>query len=315
MKKRFAFVIVSALAACSPPNIASSNGTAACTDYAYAHCSRVAACSPTAMAFRYPDVGTCKSLLEANCLAAVAAPSHGATPAFEEACSQAESNTTWSCDDFLLDQNVPPACVTPTGSAINGAACAFDSQCVSGFCAVVPGNPCGTCAPAPQVGDSCAELVACATTQACDATSMQCVAFATLAQPCSASQPCAVGLGCANGTCQMESETVGAACPANGPGCDFYQGITCNTGTFTCMAEQLASSGQACGYIDSQGVSCSAGALCINGLCVGASPVGQPCDLVAGPVCIVPSRCIVTGGTADGGTTGTCQIYDATLCH
>jgi hypothetical protein len=314
MKKRLAFVIVCTLAACSPPNIASSNGTAACTDYAYAHCSRVAACSPTAMAFRYPNVGTCKSLILANCLAAVAAPSHGATPAFEESCSLTTSSTTWSCDDFLYDQNAPPGCVTPTGSEANGAACAFDSQCVTGFCAIAPGNACGTCAAPPQPGDSCAQLATCAATQVCEPTTMQCVPFATLSQPCSASQPCAVGLGCANGTCQTESETMGSACPASGAGCDFYQGLTCNTESSTCVAEQLVASGQPCGFIDSQNVNCSAGAMCLDGLCVAASPVGQPCDLVAGPVCILPSHCIVTAGTADGGTTGTCQIYDATQC-
>jgi hypothetical protein len=107
---------------------------------------------------------------------------------------------------------------------------------------------------------------------------------------------------------------MGATCLSGGAGCDFYEGITCNAETMTCAAVQFVGPGQACGYINMQNVFCVAGAECVSGTCLAAAPVGQPCDLVSGPICIVPSHCIVSAG-ADGGTAGTCQIYDATMCH
>jgi hypothetical protein len=317
MKRLFYVVLCTILAAsCSPPNIASTSGAAACADLAFARCSRISACSATAMAYRYPNVDTCKSLFQANCLENVAA--NGVTPAFEEGCAQAISSPSWSCDDFLLDQNIPPACMAPAGSQPTGSACVTASQCSGGFCAIESGAACGTCASPPAVGSSCATIAGCAVGQTCEVDNMQCTAYATLSQPCSTTQPCAAGLGCASSssTCEPQAEMLGAACLVGGAGCDFYQGISCNSTTMICASVQFVGPGQACGFIGTQDVYCVAGAQCLGGTCVAAAPVGQACDLVNGPICISPSHCIVSADAgADGGTSGTCQIYDPTLCH
>jgi len=299
--------------ACSSNNESSAD-MAACTDIANARCSRIASCSSAAMTYRFPDMGTCESLFLASCLGALAAPSAGVTSAWEETCSQTIANANvWSCDDFLFNQNIPAACVVPAGTVASGAPCAFDTQCESSFCAIVPGSACGTCAAATQPGDSCAHLAACATTQTCEASNMQCVAFAALGQACGTSQPCAGGLSCTGGgMCEPALTTVKADCPTSGPGCDFYQDLTCNQQS-GCEPVPFVGAGQPCGYIQYETVSCEGGAQCIASVCAAAAPVGQPCDLVSGPVCIAPSRCILSADA--GATKGTCQISDATKCQ
>ncbi len=297
------------IAACGSSS-ASSNDMAACTDIANARCSRIASCSSTALTYWFPDMGTCQSVFVASCMGALAAPSTGATSAWVETCSQTIANASaWSCDDFLFNQNIPTACVVPAGTLASGAACAFDTQCQSSFCAIVPGAACGTCAAATQPGDSCAELTACATPQtgseACEPSNKQCVAFASLGQACGASQPCAAGLSCTGaGMCAPALATVKADCPTSGPGCDFFQDLTCNSQS-GCEPVPFVAAAQPCGYIQYENVSCEGGAQCIGGVCVAAAAVGQPCHLGSGPVCIAPSRCIL----------GTCQIDDATKCQ
>jgi hypothetical protein len=47
-------------------------------------------------------------------------------------------------------------------------------------------------------------------------------------------------------------------------------------------------------------------------VCVAAAPDGQPCDITAGPPCLLPAKCVLT---SDGGTAGTCRFPDSTTCH
>ncbi|MGD0527250.1 MAG: hypothetical protein ABSE49_19065, partial [Polyangiaceae bacterium] len=169
MHRRFAAFAATAVAvflglACSPANVGSNDAgpsaDQACTDDAYARCTRQQACSPnTAIQLRYGDIGTCESLVKANCLAVLAAPSTGATVAGIEACVTAINN--WDCPDYILSQNPPPECQQAIGSLAAGAGCAYPQQCQTGFCAIVPGQACGACAAPPQPGDNCAELTSC----------------------------------------------------------------------------------------------------------------------------------------------------------
>jgi hypothetical protein len=223
--------------------------------------------------------------------------------------------------------NPPPECQQATGSLAAGAACAYAQQCQSGFCAVVPGASCGTCAAAPQTGDSCAQLTTCGMGMSCLTFSSTCASPAQPMAACAPTQACTVGNECiganyttgASGTCQLAVEMLGAACSSSTNTCDFYAGLTCDTQTKQCVAAQLVGAGQACNFVTSanQSVYCGGGGKCISaspgvqGTCSGASNLGGPCDLTVGPECISPSRCIVG---SDGGTSGTCQVTDATTC-
>jgi hypothetical protein len=324
----FAATAVTALGlACSPASVGDSGTSAdkACADSAYAHCSRLSACSATAVTLRYGDVGTCESTMKSFCLAALAAPSGGSTPGGLESCVSAIPN--WNCDDFVLGQNPPPECQQATGSLAAGAGCAFAQQCQSGFCAIVPGAACGTCAAPPQPGDSCAQLTTCGVTLSCLPFNATCVLPGQPMGPCAPTQSCTLGNECiganyttgASGTCLAAVESSGAACSSTTNQCDFYAGLTCNTQMKQCVAAQLVGAGQACNFVTSasETMYCGGGGKCLSatlgaqGTCAGAANIGGACDLVAGPVCIGPSRCFVSSG---GGTGGTCQVPDGTMC-
>jgi hypothetical protein len=316
--------------ACSPASVgpadAGPSSDKACSDSAYARCTRLQACSPTEVQLRYGDLGTCESVSTAYCMNNLAAPSTGATPSSIEACVQAIPN--WDCGDYMLSQNVPPECQTTPGGLPAGAACAFPGQCQSAFCAIVPGAGCGTCAPVPQPGDGCLELASCGLTLACDGTPPTCLAPAQPMAVCIPGQSCTVGNECvgensatgASGTCKLAVETAGAACSPTVGECDFFAGLTCNTMTMQCVAAQFGGAGQPCNYVASANVTmfCAAGGKCIaatpgaQGTCSGSSTIGGPCDLAVGPTCVTPSRCIVG---SEGGTGGTCQVPDGTMCQ
>jgi hypothetical protein len=331
MKKRVLAPLLAVLfaVACSPASVgggdAGPSADQACSDSAYARCTRVEACSATAVQLRYGDVSTCQALTKSNCLGNLAAPSTGQTIAGVEGCVQAIPS--WDCGDYLFSQNPPPACQPATGSLGSGAACAFPAQCQSGFCAIVPGAACGTCGATPQPGDACAQLTSCGSAQSCNVFSSTCLPTAQPMAACAPDQACALGYGCiganyttgTSGTCQLAVETLAGACSSSTNECDFYAGLTCDTQTQQCVAAQLVGAGQACNFVTSasQSIYCGGGGKCIaampgkQGTCAGASAVGGACDLAAGPECVSPSRCIVGSG---GGTTGTCQVPDATMC-
>jgi hypothetical protein len=86
--------------------------------------------------------------------------------------------------------------------------------------------------------------------------------------------------------------------------------------TNQCERVQLAKAGQSCGDVNHQSAYCAAQGDCIGagaapGVCRSSAAAGAPCDLVQGPHCINPARCIVS---SDGGTSGTCQVPNAALC-
>jgi hypothetical protein len=269
----------------------------------------VSSCSQSAFELRYPDIATCRSLIAQNCVNEINAPSSNAVPAVFEACSMLLPGPTWACNDFLYQLNRPLACTQAAGILPNGAPCGFNNQCSTGYCQIVSGDMCGVCASPPSVGASCAQLTSCGGSGVtCDQDA--CAVFAGQGQPCTTE--CVIGQACVGGTCQPQAESLGAACSFSGPGCDFYSGLTCDNNTMKCIAAVFAGPNQTCAGVTGVEVHCSGGALCTDDSCTPVSPVGQPCDLVQGPVCIRPSVCITM---ADGGTAGTCMIPDASTCQ
>jgi hypothetical protein len=320
--------------ACSPANVASAPADAgaatsatldagdggitvasACAESAFARCSQLEACSSSAVQFRYGNLTTCEALYRATCLAIMSAPSSGTTPPTAEACAAAIS--TWSCDDYLFNQNPPPECQRQAGQLANGSPCGLGQQCQSSFCSIVTGHMCGTCAPAPLSGDSCANLTDCGPSLTCIAASLKCEGYAQMGSPCTPGLPCAVGLACVGfnvqtstaGTCQPEA--IGGPCSFLGAGCDVFRGLSCNAQTQMCETASVVGAGAACGVVANQQAYCAASGLCVEGACQAAGGVGAPCDLVKGPFCINLARCVVD---ADGGTSGTCMIPSASTC-
>jgi hypothetical protein len=294
----------------------------ACADGAFARCSLFQSCSTSALQFRFGDLRTCETLLKENCLQLSLAPSTGTTTASVEACAQDLSgpSSKWSCGDYLFNQNPPPACQQPTGALATGSPCGVGPQCQSGFCSVAAGRMCGTCAPAPQPGDSCANLATCGNTLNCISASLTCEGYVQMGGACTPGLPCGAGQACvgyniqtgASGTCQPEGTTTGAACSFAGAGCDVFAGLSCNAQTQTCATAQIVGPGQACGLVANQEAYCASSGACVAGVCQASAGVGAACDVVKGPYCVMVTRCIVDN---DGGTSGTCQIPSGTACR
>jgi hypothetical protein len=284
----------------------------ACSDYAYAYCSHLQMCSPTAVELRYIDIATCVSAYDALCTAGQSAPDTGATPASSEACVAALPN--WPCADFLNTQNIPPDCQVAKGARANGAPCAVRQQCQTGYCGIVPGSACGTCAPVPQVGDSCTAQQ-CPPGLTCAGAGQTCVGFAQVGASCGAIQPCAAGLTCvgatatASGICQAGVQTQGSACVFQGAGCDVFSALACNAQSGTCATAQLSAPGQACGQVDNQLAYCIAGT-CVRGQCVGFAPVGGACDADGSASCLDTLRCVQSADAS----AGVCEVVGATAC-
>jgi hypothetical protein len=298
----------------------------ACGDRAHANCLEIASCSAEVLATTYGDEGTCETRLKLFCLNSLAASTNGNSAGLTEACAEAFASEP--CTDYF-DLSPAPACVQAKGQLDDGMACAVAGQCATGFCAIAPGAACGTCAEAPMPGDSCAALTTCGQTLTCVTATKHCQAFATQGAACDNGSPCGDGLFCVGasttqqGTCQPAVEQVGAACDPQGktgPGCDRLASLACNTMTKQCAPLAFAALGQACGAnVGNQFAVCASAATCVAqatdagppSICVPAASDGAKCDLVLGPFCLDPARCIVTG---DASTSGTCQFPNAMAC-
>ena len=302
---RLAVLVGALVLSCSPADVGGSAAAQACQDYAYAYCAQLQTCSPTALQQRFVTVKTCESLYQTSCLNGLALASTGTTAAGREAC--ASVLPSWGCADFLHAQNPPPACVVPSGALPNGAACASYSQCQSAYCGYAAGKACGTCAPAPQPGDSCATNQ-CTTGLACMTIGLTCAAYAGAGAPC-ATAPCDEGLACVGGTCAIGVTVIGMPCDPNAAGCDIFNGLGCSGATKTCVTETLAQSGQACGMVAEQPTSCLGGN-CQHGVCIGNVPAGGACTIGGAP-CISNARCIVPAGA----TSGTCLVSGSIACE
>lgn len=320
-----AFVV---LLACSPASVGSGSAGGpsvqqACADSAYARCSHLRTCSAFALELRYGDITTCETSFRTSCMQNLLAPSTGSTPSGTEACVQKIPD--WDCVDFTDFVNPPPECSQYFGSRAAGAACAVNSQCQTGFCAIDPGNSCGVCAALPQANTSCQHLTGCGQNLSCQTVTQICAAFGGVDAPCGTGLPCAPGLGCAGydaatntlGKCEPAVTTVNATCDPKGAGCDFDSGLVCSGQTPTCVPIVLVGGGQPCGTVGGQEQRCGAGGTCVGamgttpGTCQAAVATGAACDLMKGPPCFPPSRCIAT---APGGTSGTCQVPDPSHC-
>jgi hypothetical protein len=162
---------------------------------------------------------------------------------------------------------------------------------------------------------------------------MMCEPYGALNGSCDANDPCGYGLFCVGataststpGTCQMAVETLGAACGGGTmPGCDTTSNLFCGgtAGAKTCMPITYVTDGMPCGDLSTTSrAECTAGACYTTtgpagsgdtGTCKANAADGTACDIVLGPGCVTPARCVLSG--ADGGSAGLCQIPLGATC-
>jgi hypothetical protein len=309
------------------------SATTACTDSAHATCIEMSSCTPASLQATYGDEATCELRIKTSCLNSLSAAGTGASAELTEACAQAYGS--YPCSDYRNKTLIPPSCAQAKGSVPTGGACEFPGQCLTGFCAIVPGSACGTCATLPQPGDSCALLTSCGQTLTCTTDTLVCTSLAGQGQACGAGQPCGAGLSCVApggtgtpGTCQQSLTLAGSACDGSlklGPSCEGAIGLYCDGLTKQCALTTYASAGQPCGYDSTAGtnIQCTGGT-CEGsdpsvkqlGVCAARAPDDGPCSVPDGGAstpsagCLPPARCIAS---EDGGTT--CQVVQAQSCQ
>ena len=327
---------LSALVGCGADPVTLPTGPtalAACTALAQAECARRDACSNGFLVTRtYGDRATCVARLTDTCVTSLAAAGTAQTPTRVQACAAAYPAI--ACVDYL-NGNLPGDCASQSGSLAAGAACRYNSQCQSAWCAVQTGAACGVCGSQPMAGASCNGTGA---TVGCGGRGLTCVgesdgaagtcaALVAMGATCDAAHPCGAGLSCRpvattamNRTCEPAGATVGAACGgAMNAGCDNAVGLACNTMSRTCQPITFVAAGAACGVLPDGGFAvCTNGGDCLGytlttlrGTCRAAAAVGAACDRAAGPYCATPASCVTTGA----GTAGTCQLPSATTCR
>lgn len=307
--------------ACSSSSSSSVTAAQACADVAAARCQIVQQCNPQGLLNTYGDLTACESTQAATCVTTLAAPDTANTPAHTEGCAQATPSQ--SCDDYFLGIE-PAACTPPAGPFDAGSACAVSGQCATSYCLIPKTAACGTCAAAPGLGDSCLNN-SCGPGFLCDSASFLCVTPVSASGACNDSSECAPGLTCigntnsALGAC-VALATQGASCDIadGGSRCDSHFGLYCNTEAGKiCAVVATASASQQCGTVDGGVIDCLADSFCQKpvdtaaGTCVAPAAEGAACDTANGPICAVPSRCVLTSA---GGTTGTCQTTNPQTC-
>jgi hypothetical protein len=326
MNAAFGVVLAVVVLACSPANVGGpadaahdapdgldSDIISTCGDIGSAYCSFLMSCSQSIYEFRYGATtnlaGTCLLGRTQACEGNLKAPQTGATQASVNACASDLNPTAWPCVDFLEGVDPPPDC-KPLGPRREGAPCAVNAQCMTGYCRYPTGKNCGTCAALSST--SCAES-GCPTGARCLAN--QCAFFAAMGQSCGDDQTCEDGLSCVNSQCIPSTKEAGAPCSLSGaggiPDCDLTTGLACNVMTAKCVSAAFAGPGKACGIVEGIETTCSRG-LCIAGVCVADILPGGACDLLGPAQCMSDTFCIVS---ADGGTSGTCQVRGTSACH
>ena len=310
---------------CGSVSTAPLSAMQACADVAQAMCAKRASCTKGAGITRVNgDMDTCLAEERQLCTLVLSAADTGQTPDGMERCAGGYDSA--SCTDFL--NGIPPVACTPAGSRAVDAPCAFNGQCQSAFCARAKSSACGMCASPPSVGDPCLDGN-CAHGQTCLGGNNTCQAIVAAGQPCDG-PTCSGGDNCVGndvlnmgpGTCEMAASVVGAACGAGTAGCAGVVGLACGgtAGSKTCMMMTYATDGAACGMTSDGGrVACLAG-VCYTttgvageqqtGTCKADVGAGMGCDIMLGPACKPPGRCVVSASS----TAGTCTIPDPAQC-
>jgi hypothetical protein len=266
-----------------------------------AYCARLSTCAPLLLASKYGDKTTCVARREQDCERELGAPGTDRTFTGEALCQYAFA--FGDCAKVMTDQI--PACQIQ-GSRDSGASCTYNSQCKSGNCYLTTDQACGTCADLVAAGGDCSRGN-CGSGLICNSKNV-CIVPGATGDACSADQPCdrTTYFCTPAGICAPMEETVGAACEPS-VGCNLWKGFLCASKTSTCVSVRLAGSGEQCGAISGEVVTCAANWSCPStGTCPSFANDGEACGTAAGGIfCLAPARCV----------TGRCTLPDPTACN
>jgi hypothetical protein len=297
----------------------------ACAAVAKAQCDKRVECSGkidargVGVIRMFGSMAECLARQALQCESAYRAPGSGHSLATEAECAQALA--AFSCAAFFA--NDAPGPCRPSGARVNGAACAYDTQCRSTFCTGETHAACGTCGPEPALGASCADAD-CGRGQLCDGATKTCRAPGAAGDGCDSSDDCGYGLVCGGGSgsaggggamCREAVAAIGEPCGGMNALCDGAQGLFCSSsmGAKKCAAMTFVAAGAPCGLLapDSFAACTAGGCYTAKGLagagemgtCKANAADGAACDTATGPACELPARCVLGNGTA-----GVCRV-------
>jgi hypothetical protein len=276
----------------------------ACDQLAKAICDRYHSCSNPYLQVTYGDLDTCVARLKLGCQPALDAPGTSVTTSQIASCASALSAR--SCEDTFGP--APPAPCRPlSGELADGVGCANDNQCQSTYCKK-QGKACGVCSKRVSAGEACESDDDCEWELSC--AGQVCAKYVNVGESCDTNHPCLPPSECnSSGTCAKRGGP-GASCDPAAQDCDLYQGLYCDLGK-TCKQVGIVKDGEACGLVDgtfaicARSGKCKGGTLLVKGTCLAAASDGGSCDLVQGPNCLPPARCV----------DGACKLEDPAACR
>jgi hypothetical protein len=294
----------------------------ACGDFAKAKCTRIGMCSGGfQIVSNYGDEQTCEFRTEQACEAALLSPDNGETGEDVEACTAAIANQ--SCID-LFDNKPPDACAPMKGARAENDGCGTPWQCKTAWCELDRFSTCGSCSQVPLTGSQCLDDTECGVGLVCFKSF--CEAPGKVNDACDhKAKPCLAGLSCVGatdmtaGTCQKAGQSKGADCDPTGmtgAGCNDSLGLYCHPALKKCERLLLVDAGQPCGVVKNHAVQCKDAGKCqipamMNmGTCQAAAGDTQPCNVMTGPGCQPPAKCVTDGQSPDG----TCTFPDPGVC-
>jgi hypothetical protein len=247
----------------------------ACIAYAWAVCSRRAACQTGNEAILNCTGSTL------SCPDLALSPGATRTAAVLKEC--AATYATLPCDQ--VDAEKLPSCVTP-GTRVRGEECAFASQCSSLSCSfAISGGPCGSCGVGAAKGESCAEVdVECEVGTTCNTANHICESSVDLLP--GANQACVPEGLCQLGYYCQGDGAGGGICRAFANANESCAAAPCASGNY-CSPDSLCKSyplpGQPCGLDSAGSLTCDGRGFCeaapgsTSGTCKAAPKAGEPC--------------------------------------
>ena len=275
---------------------------AACADWSKKLCAKLETCNSIDFALRYDTPAVCTAREALQCGDRHRSSSATITLGWQASCTAALD--AYDCH-LASTGYLPDACKPTPGKSTS--ACAWGSDCQSGFCEHVDntrGSSCGLCAVAPVVGSACGGKAQDECGFGLTCADKKCARAAEKDAACSATQPCVAGFECWKGTCAIPLKS-GDTCDLDAlatPPCDSSIGQACGIGGATiCNGPAIGTAGGPC----SQGVSfaCPAGSCDVAvGICPAFAAEGASC--VGGEVCAPGASCVA----------GACTTPSAAFC-
>lgn len=299
-----------------PPDSAGASDASwptACVAYAQAFCAIKIRCTAYTFHRDYGTAEQCEARFGGNnCTTWMSSPGSKVTPADLVACAAALSTET--CAQWFV--STPPECGVK-GSLSDGAKCAYDQQCQSGFCDIAPGALCGPCQTKARLGESCSHFLReCENGMRCanpsgDTVEWVCTVPGGEGASCSGDDECSWGLVCINDRC-VRAKGLGEQC--SGRECDLRSDLMC--------LSVAGSSGAACGRVsypapgeacdEAAAIVCGSSADCKGtsgsakaGVCSAAREDGAACD--SSSDCLVPAQCLDGTCKSPANVVGSCQ--------